>query len=144
MSIILPKKILIGVDGSDASLKATAYAIKLAQLGQAEVIALHVILLPAYASQKTVDSLREELSARAEEVWERIKKLPDSGDVKFEARVIETNRSVVQAIVDFALKSNVELIVLGTRGFAGVAKLMLGSVAAGVVNSAHCPVLVVR
>ena len=144
MSIILPKKILIGVDGSDASLKATAYAIKLAQLGQAEVVALHVILLPAYASQKTVDSLRKELSARAEEVWERIKKLPDSGDVKFEARVIETNRSVVQAIVDFALKSDVELIVLGTRGFAGVAKLMLGSVAAGVVNSAHCPVLVVR
>ncbi len=144
MSITLPKKILIGVDGSDASLKATAYAIKLAQLAQAEVVALHVILLPAYASQKTVDSLRKELSARAEEVWERIKKLPDSSDVKFEARVIETNRSVVQAMVDFALKSNVELIVLGTRGFAGVAKLMLGSVAAGVVNSAHCPVLVVR
>lgn len=144
MSITLPKKILIGVDGSDASLKATAYAIKLAKLGQAGVVALHVILLPAYASQKTVDSLRKELSARAEEVWERIKKLPDSGDVKFEAKVIETNRSVVQAIVDFALKSDVELIVLGTRGFAGVAKLMLGSVAAGVVNSAHCPVLVVR
>ncbi|MBI2126010.1 MAG: universal stress protein [Thaumarchaeota archaeon] len=144
MSITLPKKILIGVDGSDASLKATAYAIKLAKLGQAGVVALHVILLPAYTSQKTVDSLRKELSARAEEVWERIKKLPDSGDVKFEAKVIETNRSVVQAIVDFALKSDVELIVLGTRGFAGVAKLMLGSVAAGVVNSAHCPVLVVR
>jgi nucleotide-binding universal stress UspA family protein len=144
MSIILPKKILIGIDGSDASLKAAAYAIKLAHLLEAEVVALHVVLLPAYASQKIVDSLRKELSARAEEVWERVKELPDSSDVKFEARVIETNRSVVQAIVDFALKSNVELIVLGTRGFAGVAKLMLGSVAAGVVNSAHCPVLVVR
>jgi len=46
-------------------------------------------------------------------------------------------------ILDFAREQNIDLIVLGSHGRRGIERL-LGSVAAGVVNSAPCDVLTVR
>jgi nucleotide-binding universal stress UspA family protein len=36
------------------------------------------------------------------------------------------------------------LIVIGTKGRSGIKKLLLGSVASGVVTYAHCPVMIVK
>ena len=52
--------------------------------------------------------------------------------------------SVVGAIIDFAEKENIDLIVVGTRGRSGLKRLLLGSVASGIVNYAHCPVMIVK
>jgi nucleotide-binding universal stress UspA family protein len=38
----------------------------------------------------------------------------------------------------------INLIVIGTRGISGFKKLLIGSVASGVITYAHCPVLVVK
>lgn len=48
------------------------------------------------------------------------------------------------ALVDEARRLNAELIVMGSRGHSGVAKILLGSVASHVVTHAPCSVLVVR
>jgi nucleotide-binding universal stress UspA family protein len=47
-------------------------------------------------------------------------------------------------IVDYAEDKDIDLIVIGTRGKSGFKKMLLGSVASGVVTYAHCPVLVVK
>ena len=52
--------------------------------------------------------------------------------------------TIVGEIVDFAERNNIDLIVIGTKGRTGFKKVLLGSVASGVVTYAHCPVLVVR
>jgi nucleotide-binding universal stress UspA family protein len=52
--------------------------------------------------------------------------------------------SVVGGIIDFAEKENIELIVVGTRGRSGLKRLLLSSVASGIVNYAHCPVMIVK
>lgn len=52
--------------------------------------------------------------------------------------------SIVGEIVGFADKEKVDLIILGTRGRTGFQKLLLGSVAEGVVNHSSCPVMIVR
>lgn len=48
------------------------------------------------------------------------------------------------ALVDEARRMNADLIVVGSRGRSGVAKILLGSVASHVVTHAPCSVLVVR
>ena len=48
------------------------------------------------------------------------------------------------AIVREARERGADLIVMGTHGRTGLAKLFLGSVASRVVTAAHCPVLTVR
>jgi nucleotide-binding universal stress UspA family protein len=64
--------------------------------------------------------------------------------VKLSTEVVASPTSVVPAIVDYAEKNKVDLIVVGTRGRSGFTKLLLGSVASGVVTYASCPVMVVK
>ncbi len=54
------------------------------------------------------------------------------------------NKSIVGEIVGFADKEKIDLIILGTRGRTGLKKLLLRSVAEGVVTHSSCPVMVVR
>lgn len=46
--------------------------------------------------------------------------------------------------MDFAEKEKVDLIVVGTKGRSGLKRLLLGSVAAGIINYAHCPGMIVK
>lgn len=59
-------------------------------------------------------------------------------------KIVEEATSIVGTIVEFAENEMVDLIVVGTRGSTGFRRMLLGSVAQGVVVYSHCPVLVVR
>jgi hypothetical protein len=50
----------------------------------------------------------------------------------------------VPTIVDYAKNHAVDLIVMGTQGRTGIAHLIIGSVAEGVVRTAPCPVLTTK
>ena len=58
--------------------------------------------------------------------------------------VLLRSKSVIESIVSYADKNKVDLIVIGTKGLTGFKKLLLGSVARGVIDHGHCPVLLVR
>ena len=141
----MPRKITVAVEGSPPSLKAAEYALELASLTGSAVIALHVILLPQYIDEQTKSRLREELTARGEKVLDQTNNMPRKKEVIFTRRILETNTSIALTICDFSEHEGADLIILGDRTEASpVARLMLGSVAAGVANNASCPVLVVR
>ena len=55
-----------------------------------------------------------------------------------------TSNAPAAAIVDYAKDKRIDLIVAGTHGRGGVARLLLGSVTERVVRTAPCPVLTVR
>ncbi len=53
-------------------------------------------------------------------------------------------KSIIGSIIDYATNKDIDLIVIGTRGRTGLKRFLMGSVANGVVQHAHCPVLLVR
>ena len=57
---------------------------------------------------------------------------------------IAHEQSAVEGIVNFAKNNKVDLIVMGSHGRSGFKKLVLGSIAAGVLVKAECPVLTVK
>ena len=142
--VLLPEKIVVAVDGSDPSFKALSYAAKLAGLSKSKIVVLNVMSLPPWTTAKTADALKKDLANKAADVLGKAKSLGRSNGVDVETRSIETSGSIVMAIIDFSNKEKADLIVMGTKGTSGYGKMMLGSVAAGVVSFASCPVLAVR
>ena len=64
--------------------------------------------------------------------------------MKLKTEIVESIMSEVGAIVDYAERENVDLIVIGSRGTSGFKKLLLGSTASGVVTYATCPIMIVK
>jgi len=151
-------KILVPVDGSEYSQNAAEYAIRIAKLSDGQVIALHVVHLPAYAfaysgsegvSPMAIPTplpptLTEEEKKAAQEIVDDVKKLGDAAGVKISTKIVERHPSVPDAIIQFAKEEGIDLIVMGTKGKTAIRRFLLGSVTESVVHHAHCPVLVVR
>jgi len=115
-----------------------------AEQNRSNITVLNVVSLSPGTDPRTADALRKELRAEADELLRKASELGKASGVAVETESIETGQSVVMAIVDFSAKKNADLIVVGTKGTSGYGKMMLGSVAAGVVSFANCPVLAVR
>jgi len=64
-------------------------------------------------------------------------------DISFHSK-IKQGTSVVKEIINFTKTHRFDLIVMGSHGRSGLKKLVLGSVANGVIQHAKCPVLVTR
>jgi nucleotide-binding universal stress UspA family protein len=155
-------KILVAIDGSDQSMDAANYAIEMAkkEKNDIQLIAIHVLVSQigyAYASSdiytlNTSSSIRELLESikkETEKWFDKIKEkaasyLEEKNEIQLKTEVITTDTSIVGAIVEYAKHENIDLIVIGTRGRSGFKKLLLGSVASGVVTYATCPVMVVK
>jgi nucleotide-binding universal stress UspA family protein len=135
-------------------MKAADYALMQAKQHGAEVIALNVIVSQlgyAYSAGTfglvtpgTINDLLVKAKQEAQKWFDEIDKNAVANGVKLRTEVVASPTSVVPAIVDYAEKNKVDLIVVGTRGRSGFTKLLLGSVASGVVTYASCPVMVVK
>ena len=121
------KKILAATDFSAPSNKALEAALALAQHFGAR---LHVLHVAADAlAQQTAQAKLESLTAEA-----------------FEGVHMVRAMSVGQAapeIVRYAEREKIDVIVLGTHGRSGLARILMGSVAEAVVRAAPCQVLTI-
>ena len=140
------KNILVTTDFSEASDGAVAMAGELARAANVKLTLLHVHGRPPAAPEADVppDSVlvSKNLDQDAIEGLERLKSttLADLDNVKV---VTIEHASAPLAIIDYAEETHADLIVIGTHGRTGIARLLLGSVAEKVVRHAHCAVLVV-
>jgi nucleotide-binding universal stress UspA family protein len=148
-------KILLCVDGSESSKNAADYAIEIAKkYDNAQVVALNIVVSQlgyAYSSgmfglatPSTISDLLKKSKQEAKKWFDEIEEKAAAQGVKVKAEVVASPTSAVQAIVEYAEKNKIDLIVTGTKGRSGFKKLLLGSVASGVVTYASCPVMVVR
>lgn len=146
-------KILVPIDGSLSSLTAAKYAINFATTYDSEIFFLAVVpsqikhgdasgifgmVTPSY-----LDHYKKEAEKWFDQIIDDVK--IQSYDInKIANDVITTPMSTVGAIVHYAEKENINIIILGSSGKTGFKRMLLGSTASGVVTYAHCPVLVVR
>lgn len=142
--------ILVPVDFDEASRRAVSTAVEFARLFGGRVVILHVIpptsfpegarLLPVDAADPI--DLGEYVSARAKRLLDEhfASVLIRGAEVRKEARTGHVVDTVLRAIAECDAK----LVVVGTHGRGGVSRLVLGSVAEGVLRRSPVPVLVLR
>jgi len=144
------KKILVATDGSAASSHAAALAVNLARVHGAQLTALYVADPYPYLGIGEVNPLGYEAYAAAAQqtaakAHAEVQALATTGGaaVPLEALLVE-DVAAASGIVESAKQLGADLIVLGSHGRSGIARLMLGSVAARVVAESAIPVLVSR
>jgi nucleotide-binding universal stress UspA family protein len=139
-------RVVVGVDGSDASLQALAWARQQAEVtgaGLEVVVAWEPVALPYGWSMDGVPAVVDDFNPA--EIAERVaadsvaKVLGDaSGDVK--TTVVEGHPATV--LVEAS--ADADLLVVGSSGHGAFVGMLLGSVSAHCAQKAHCPVVITR
>jgi universal stress protein A len=144
----MTRRILHPSDFTSFSRAALRKAIEMAKANRAELLLAHVVspVVPipgdGYISPKLYDDLAGSARAFAQKQLDKLLAQVKKARVKSRGFVLEGPPA--EEIVRFARARRVDLIVMGTHGRAGLAKLFVGSVADRVVAAAPCPVLTVR
>ncbi len=166
---LLIKKILVPFDNSKYSEKCLTYAVNLAKvvfLGNRDrptvnILLLHVIqdlpitksLLdkPVRSKEGKATSLSQHALAIYNEMEDSIKKVIKEKIIKFESTEgVKIEYSILYGnpaneIVDYAAKNKVDLLIIGSNGLQGLAKIKgLGSVSRKVSERVLCPITIIR
>lgn len=142
------QKILVPVDGSTTSNCALQEAIKLAQQHHAQLELVHVfedILYWVDESYVNYAELQETVRESSEKILAEAQALVQQAGLTTETKLLEAKgQRIANVIVAEAERWQADLIVIGTHGRSGFSRLLLGSVAEGVVRTATIPVLLIR
>jgi nucleotide-binding universal stress UspA family protein len=141
--------ILVPVDGSATANLGLDEAIQLASDQKATLCLLHVVEEYALAQGLDVpvyvEGLSEAMRDAGKKVLAKSVARAEKRGVKVRPLLIETmGRSVSDLILAQAKKCRADLIVLGTHGRRGLARMVMGSDAEGVVRASPVPVMLVR
>jgi nucleotide-binding universal stress UspA family protein len=144
------QKVLVPLDGSDLAECTLIHVESLSKDGSVgEVTLLNIVKVDIpwadMHSGKTfdIDKMRKTLFVASRKYLAKAASRLRSKGVKVKTKALDANRPAY-AIMDYAQKSGMDLIVIATHGHTGFMKLMMGSVAFGVLQESHVPVLLIR
>lgn len=137
------KSILVPFDGSEFSKKAITRACQLSKVDDGEITALYVI--PRYEEMIDffrTESIKKSLYQEANKIISGAVSLASAQGIAIKKEIVEG--AADEKIVEIGKKLNDALIVMGSHGYRGVNKAILGSTAERVIVNASCPVLIVK
>ncbi len=148
------KKVLVPLDGSALAECTLSHVINLFKDGSlGEVTLLNVVKVDLpwakmgsdEIATKSIDleAIRKPLFNASGKYLADIESQLGSEGIKVKTESLEGNRPA-DTITEYAQKKGMDLIIIGTHGYTGLKKLMLGSVAFGVLHRSHIPVLLIR
>ena len=144
------KHIVIATDGSAASEHAAQLAVGLARTHGARLTSVYVVDPYPYLGVGEINpqgfqSYMAAAQAQAAQAHAQVETLCKQGGaaVALDVRLVE-DMAAASGIVQTAEAIGAELVVLGSHGRSGIARLMLGSVSTKVVAESKVPVLVTR
>ena len=135
------RTIVVGVDGSEASVEALRQAQSLAVPFSATLVALASWDVPPVYDGYVAIGI-DDFDVRAAEILQETVEKAFGADTpaNVEPRLVQGHprHSLIEASRD------ADLVVVGRRGHGGFGGLLIGSVSSALVAHAHCPVLVVH
>ncbi|MBB5252302.1 universal stress protein [Sulfurisphaera ohwakuensis] len=140
------KKILVAYDGSDHAARALDIGIDLAKRYEAKLDIVEVVDTAALLGMGVAPIPGEVI----QQVYNKAKSDIDNAKAKAQNQGIKDVEGVVlegdpaTAILEYAGKNGVDLIVTGSRGLSTFKRIILGSVSTKLVQEAKIPVLVVK
>jgi nucleotide-binding universal stress UspA family protein len=143
------KNVLVPLDGSELAECVLSHVKGLVKEGFAgEVTLFNVVKVDApwaelYGKNFDINKMREAFFASARKYLAKIESNLTSEGIKVKTESLEAN-STAHKITEYAQENGMDLIVIGTHGYTGLKKLIMGSVASGVLNSSSVPVLLIR
>ncbi|MRG95875.1 universal stress protein [Polyangium spumosum] len=140
------QKILVPIDFEETSQRALESALELATKLGAKVTVVHVYSLPVYnfpdGSYIPTSELAESVQQGAQKQLDAFVEAQRARGVTLDA-VLREGRSADE-ICRTAKEISADLIVMGTHGRGAIGRVLLGSVAVGVLRHAEVPVMTVR
>jgi nucleotide-binding universal stress UspA family protein len=137
------KKILLAIDGSAHSKVVMEKAIEFAHSLNAGLILVHCHeKFPVNLGEPYRDSRIAAIIKESEQVIAPFLRRLEKEGIPTEDRLMEEPAG--KMIVEIAEIEHCDLIIIGSRGLSNLTHLILGSVATRVLQTAPCPVLVVR
>jgi universal stress protein A len=144
-----PKSILVPTDFSEHSDKAIKQAADIAEQNSSKIYLLHVVDWPQQCAvdyciaeetiQAVVEKSKNEATKKMKEEVEKVLRTKKI-DISFEVKSGVPHQEILKEQAE----KKVDLIVIGSRGRTGIARILVGSVADRVLHDAKCPVLLVR
>ena len=132
--------ILVGVDGSEASVTALRYAGKLAEAMHATLRAVITWEYPDFGVAYPATEWEPDANAAAVLSTAITKAFGSTPPPRLRKDVVQG--PAAPTLIDES--EHARMLVVGARGAGGFARLLLGSVSEACTRHAHCPVLVVR
>jgi len=139
-------KIMVSLDGSESSMRALDF-ITSRPWAESDQFMIVSVVEPDKGDMSMAQAMTnpdEVFFANAEKLLANVK---DKFDVALKGRSVSTavlSGPVIESLVDCAKEYSADLIVMGSEGRKGVSRLLLGSVAEGVLRNAPCSVQIVR
>ena len=144
---MLFKNILVPIDQSTSSTRAFKVALDVAKKYESKITLLTCIEKDTwrhyYFDSRIYSNLLKNKTKVAKKSFEKLEKQAKKAGVDIKLQILQSE-SVVKDITTFAKKKKIDLIVISSHGRTGLDKLMLGSVANGVVQRIRCPVLLLK
>jgi len=141
------ERILCPVDFSEFSVLAFAYASSLAHHCGAKLFAQYVVELGQYPSADFVpnaDAYDEFCATLLSQAEARLRAfIQCQRQYEVDPKCVTRKGMAADCILSFAKQNAINVIVMGTHGFRGFERLMLGSVTERVLRTAQCPVLAI-
>ena len=150
-------KILVPIDGSELSRRAADYAILLSSKLGTELCIIHVLNDIPYEHNvgsyglydiETPDEIKQILQEErgiTKKWFDEIKASASKKNIQIiKTELVITRSSIESAIVDYAKRNRIDLIVIRTAGHSGFRKLIPGDVTSGVIKHSHCHVMIIK
>lgn len=148
------KKILVPIDGSDASQIAAKKAVEMAKLINAELTFITVVTLPTEDKYSffgmTVENafianrkeMLKQLLQEENKMLDIIVRNLDYGRLQVTKRILTGKPA--DEIIKLASDEQFDFIVMGRRGFSNIERFFVGSITQKVLSAAPCPVVVIN